>query len=315
MEHERQVGAGRRYRRYEERQQGPGGQHEHRITTRRAVLTIGSEGGSKRYTTTAVDRIQPGKAGPYWASSSPATIEMHMTSFRRTAGLAVLLTAGVGCSTATDSRSPARDNGNVVASASAHRILMAATAAQDGDVGAACTANAEGNLDSCLDDGAGTSCTYTTTPGGDVLLAEVCSGYWSYTCANTGTEIDCAFVCADGSECSDRWSLEYELIASTCDYEVRAVQRGLRVQEDGTTLCTWNEELPPATRPSTRRKSSTASNAPTVRASQIREAADDTLHCALYDGDALLCEDVYTMDGEPVCTGLRCLHGGRLQLG
>lgn len=224
----------------------------------------------------------------------------------------MLLVAAVGCSTNADSGNSKRSR-ELAAVASGHRFLVDEAAAEDGTVIDECTANAEGALDCVYDDGMGTTCTYTVTGDGVTLLAELCTGPWgSYTCANTGAAIACTFTTPDGSECTDEWSLDYELVTTTCDYyeEVEPRSEDCQLQEDGTTLCTWGDDTFTCTETLDAAGEFLRGECTDGAWTQVCESADGVVHCALYEGETLLCEDTWTVDGEPISLGCDEYMGG-----
>mgnify|MGYP000532485472 CR=1 FL=1 len=53
------------------------------------------------------------------------------------------------------------------------------------------------------------------------------------------------------SEGTDVWSLDYELIDSTCDYGYWEPEEECVTDEDGMTTCTWSVKTTPDKEPST----------------------------------------------------------------
>ena len=102
-----------------------------------------------------------------------------------------------------------------------------------------CEENADGGWDCSWDDGAGTVCTYGVSAD-DVLLYQDCTGPWGeYNCDNTGAEIVCEWI-SDRGNCTDTWSLDYELIESTCEDYYEPTEECLE-QDDGSWLCIYDD--------------------------------------------------------------------------
>ncbi|MBN2362180.1 MAG: hypothetical protein JXR83_22200 [Deltaproteobacteria bacterium] len=179
-----------------------------------------------------------------------------------------------------------------------HRFLL-----NDDRTGAEeCTANDQGGQDCVWDDGAGTVCSYTVDADG-ALLEQHCSGEWgSYDCVNDTRAITCTYVSGD-STCTDLWSLEGELVQSDCGYAETVPVEECQPQDDGTTLCTFDDGTTHCT---------AVFAADNTIVSQVCSDGYYTYDCLAVDGQVLctltaegqtLCQDTYTVVGDPIDLG------------
>jgi hypothetical protein len=230
-------------------------------------------------------------------------MEMLMHGDKWTLGLGVLLIVVAGCSNSADSQR-SKQGHDPAAAASEHRFLVDDGDTRDSTATDECVVNVEGTQDCVWDDGLGTTCDYTVSGDGGTLLSEQCVGPWgSYTCAGNGTTIDCTFTSVDGSECTDEWSVDGELVGTTCDYGREPTTDDCQAQDDGTLLCTYGDEITTCTERFDAEGQFLSGECTDGVWTQVCETVENIVHCSLYERDQLLCEDTWTIDGEPISLG------------
>jgi hypothetical protein len=234
-------------------------------------------------------------------------MEMCMIKTLGTPGLGVLLVATFGCANGSDSPRPFSGLGGFApktAVASDHRFLVDADAADEGTELDECVSNADGGQDCVWDDGMGTHCDYTVAADGMTLESELCTGEWgSYTCVNNGAAIDCTFASADGSECQDQWSPDGDLLATTCEFGGEMPVEDCQTQADGTSVCTMTDGDLTCTSTYDAMGQFVSGECSDGIMRQTCETTGEVVYCALFENEVLLCEDTWTVEGEPVSLG------------
>lgn len=215
--------------------------------------------------------------------------------------LAFVVTAGVGCQ---DRSQDPKDKAfePKMSAVSEHRFLIEADREDDScqDVGDGVT--------ECLWEDGETTCRQGVLEDGSFVY-QYCSGPgWQYDCDLSQQDNILCQLTNGESNCTDTWSLEFNLIDTDCDFGHHVPQDSCVAEENNTRRCTFEDEGYNCSALLQEDGSLVSMECINGIWRTVCNHSEGNVTCELYTEGDYTCTDVWTADGEPVDMGCDRYH-------